>query len=192
MRYVAKIIHTLNLSISWNWSKIQVLRSNLNYAISTKLKRWYHIDHLKIFQISQACSIRLLRLVRNINYRSLGFRWYTRILAAVDFLSIVFRCLKASVERARSDWPKELVLLRRVVKLDAMHAFSETSLWNANTWGRVGTCMGTIVRSCVVGSSPMNFMHSMDAPRFDFKLFFSFWFSSQYSSISIFFSIYIT
>lgn len=36
----------------------------------------------------------------------------------------------------------------RVVKLDAMHAFSETSLWNANTWGRVGTCMGTIVRSC--------------------------------------------
>lgn len=49
----------------------------------------------------------------------------------------------------RAHEPKELVLLRRVVKLDAMRAFSETSLWNANTWGRVGTCMGTIVRSCV-------------------------------------------
>lgn len=49
----------------------------------------------------------------------------------------------------RAHGPKELVLLRRVVKLDAMRAFSETSLWNANTWGRVGTCMGTIVRSCV-------------------------------------------
>ena len=57
----------------------------------------------------------------------------------MEFLSTFFRRLLVKYSRhgrareRRAHGPKELVLLRRVVKLDAMRAFSETSLWNANT-----------------------------------------------------------
>lgn len=63
----------------------------------------------------------------------------------------------------RAHGPKELVLLRRVVKLDAMRAFSETSLWNANTWGRVGACTGTIRTILRLRSTKLNFTSSVDA-----------------------------
>ena len=123
---------------------------------------------------------------------------YPGILAAVDlFLDrfFFFRCLKASVEWARNDdGPKELVLLRRVVKLDAMHAFSETSLWNANTWGRVGTCMGTtIVRSCRcrIHADEFYAFHGSRSIRFQITLFPSDFHHdiSQFSSPSVFLNV---